>query len=84
MTSGGSRALRRREDLKRNGLIRFNARDVRRHIGGALREPAAMRAACKVLIDGGLIRPAFTRAGETSGRHAQNYDVNPVVLDRAS
>src|SRR4029453_11576156 len=37
--------------LKRNGLKAFNAREVRREIGGVLREPEAMNAACTVLVE---------------------------------
>src|SRR4051812_19556913 len=58
----------------------FNAREVRRVIGGTLREPEAMDAACAVLVEAGLIRPRFGRAGETKGRAARNSDVNPAVF----
>ena len=66
--------------LKRNGLVTFNARDVRREIGGALRETPAMNAACEVLIEAGLLRPQFSRAGENKGRQAKNFEVNPAVF----
>ena len=58
--------------LKKHGTVTINARDVRRAIGGMLRETAAMDAACAVLVEAGLIRPRFDRAGETKGRTAGN------------
>lgn len=66
--------------VKRNGLVSFNARDVRREIGGELREATAMEAACAVLVEAGLIKGHPSRAGEIKGRTAKNYDVNPVVF----
>jgi hypothetical protein len=66
--------------LRKAGLVQFNARDVRRDIGGNLREAAAMEGACKLLGEAGLVRPRFTRAGERGGRKAANYEVNPTVL----
>ena len=58
----------------------FNARNLRREIGGTLRDPAPMDAACAMLVEAGLIRPRFERAGQTSGKPAKNYEVNPAVL----
>jgi hypothetical protein len=69
--------------LRRESRERFNARDLRRTIGGGLRDAPKMKAACEALVEAGLIRPAFTRSGASAGRAAQNFEVNPVVLGRA-
>jgi hypothetical protein len=73
----GAMALARH--LRKVGLVEFNARELRREIGGRLREAAAMEGACKLLVEAGLVRPRFTRAGERGGRKASNYEVNPAV-----
>ncbi len=67
--------------LRREHLHDFNARAARAKLGGALREAAAMAAACEHLTEAGLIRERFTRAGDTAGRKALNYEVNPVVFN---
>ena len=67
------------QHLRQNRVTEFNAREVRRQIGGMLREAADMEAACKQLVEAGLIRPRFTRAGEVKGRKSQSYEVNPEV-----
>lgn len=67
------------QHLRQNRLIEFNAREVRRQIGGMLRDAANMDAACKQLVEAGLIRARFTRAGDGKGRKALNYEVNPEV-----
>ena len=54
--------------IKNNRLTSFNARDTRRVIGGMLREPKAMDAACEALAEAGLIRPEFARVGGGGGR----------------
>jgi hypothetical protein len=66
--------------LRDHDMRRFNARDTRRTIGGILRESADMNAACKTLEQAGLIRPAFSRAGESKGQRRRDYDVNPVTF----
>jgi hypothetical protein len=66
--------------LRRQKIASFNARELRRQIGGAVREAAAMDAACAVLIEAGLIRAKSSRSGEAGGRPARNYEVNPRVL----
>ena len=68
--------------IKNNRLTSFNARDLRRVIGGMLREPKAMDAACEALAEAGLIRPEFARVGGGGGRPARNYRVNPIVFSR--
>lgn len=78
------RAMLLARHLKQNQLAEFNARDVRRQIGGLLRDAANMDAACNQLIEGGLIRPRFERAGEGKGRPARNYEVNPIIFRRPS
>ncbi|GEP04478.1 DUF3987 domain-containing protein [Methylobacterium oxalidis] len=65
--------------LRQQRLTEFNARDVRRQIGGLLRDAAHMEAACALLIEGGLIRKHFTRAGDGKGRKALNYAVHPAL-----
>jgi hypothetical protein len=54
--------------LRKSGRTEFNAREVRREIGGSLREAAAMDAACDALVEAELIRRRFSRAGTTAGR----------------
>jgi hypothetical protein len=49
--------------LKTDGLLEFNARTLRREIGGSLREAKGMDEACAVLVEAGLIRERFSRAG---------------------
>lgn len=66
--------------LRNHDLRRFNARQTRRTIGGILRESAHMNAACKTLELAGLIRPVFSRAGESKGQQRKDYEVNPVVF----
>jgi hypothetical protein len=66
--------------LRQKSLTTFNARELRREIGGAIREPEAMDAACTILLDAGLIRPRFTREGDTKGRTARNFETNPKML----
>jgi len=71
------------QHLRQNRLSEFNARDVRRQVGGMLRDAADMEAACKQLVESGLIRQRFSRAGEGKGRKALNYEVHPeVTADR--
>jgi hypothetical protein len=66
--------------IRAEGLRRFNARDLRRAVGGHLREPAAMDSACDALAEAGLIRKAFGRAGPTYGRQGKNYVINPALF----
>ncbi|WP_267361708.1 MULTISPECIES: hypothetical protein, partial [unclassified Methylobacterium] len=68
------------QHFRQNRVTEFNAREVRQQIGGMLREAADMDAACKQLVEAGLIRPRFTRAGEVKGRKSQSYEVNPEVV----
>jgi len=55
----------------------FNARLVRRSMGGALRDAAAMEAACTALVDAGIIR-AITSLG--MGRKPKDFEVNPAIF----
>ena len=66
--------------LRDHDMRELNAREGRRTIGGILREPAHMNAACKTLEKAGLIRPVFSRAGKSKGRQRKDYEVNPVVF----
>jgi hypothetical protein len=59
--------------LRKAGLVEFNAREARREIGGRLREAPAMEAACRQLVEAGLIRPRFIRAGRA--RRAQGSEL---------
>ncbi len=68
--------------LKRKALQEFNARTLRREIGGVLREAEAMNASCAALAEAGLIRERFARSGALPGRNARNYEVNPLVFGR--
>jgi hypothetical protein len=68
--------------LRAHRMKEFNAKKMRREIGGNLREAAPMEAACNALVDAGLIRARFERAGSTPGRPAKNFEVNPVVWER--
>ena len=69
--------------FKRNRPREFNASSTRRKIGGPIKASSAMQAACDILVEEGLIRPAFTRMGDTPGRHAKNYEVNPLLIGGA-
>ena len=66
--------------LRQNHVSQFNAREVRRQVGGMLRDAADMEAACRQLVEANLIRQRFARAGEGKGRKALNYEVHPEVL----
>jgi hypothetical protein len=65
--------------VRRSGRGEFNAKTLRREIGGALRESAAMAAACEALCEAGLIRSRSEKVAGP-GRPAKNYIVNPAVL----
>lgn len=66
--------------IKRRQLTIFNARDLRREIGGPVRGANLMQTAGDDLVEEGVIRPAFSRSGETHGRPSRNYEVNPLFL----
>ena len=60
----------------------FNARQVGRgSLGpaGRLATPAAMSAACGLLVASKLIRAAGVRAGGRKGRMTSDYQVNPAI-----
>lgn len=68
--------------LRKSGVVTFNARDVRRNSLGPVGELArgpTMAAACEVLEAAHLIRHTGTRAGDTAGRRAATYEVNPLL-----
>lgn len=68
--------------LKRNRCERFNSRDIRRASGGPtgrLAKAENMAAACKRLVEAGLIRFSGTRAGGKPGRTKLDYKVNPAL-----
>src|SRR5262245_10184252 len=70
--------------LRDHDMRKFNARETRRTIGGILRQSTHMNAACKALEGAGLIRPAFSRAGESKGQRRKDYEVNPVARHQNS
>ncbi|MFM9861316.1 DUF3987 domain-containing protein [Pseudoxanthobacter sp. M-2] len=70
---------RLREIARSEGKLTFNARDLRRKIGGPFREAKVMSAACDVLEEGGLIRKCPSRAGGTKGRQKADYEINPAL-----
>jgi hypothetical protein len=65
--------------LQQCGIETFNARELRRTIGGVLRDPKIMAGACDALAQVGLIQPQFSGAGGSKGREAQNFRVHPAV-----
>ena len=77
------RAMVLARHLRRTGLTEFSAREVRRQIGGVLREAADMDAACAVLVEADLVRPKVSQTVGV-GRKPKNYEVNPVVFRRPS
>lgn len=66
--------------LREAGAPVFNAREVRRTVGGLLREAADMDAACKELEEAGLVRPATAPASAGAGRKPKAFEVNPALL----
>lgn len=68
--------------LQHAGVVRFNARDLRRNaLGpvGELAKSSTMAAACEVLEAAHLIRHVGERAGGTKGRAPANYEVNAIL-----
>jgi hypothetical protein len=63
--------------LQQESLVEFNARDMRRQIGGVLRDAWAMDAACAALVEAGLIRPLVRHHGR--GRKPKSYAVSPLM-----
>jgi hypothetical protein len=63
--------------LRKDGLSRFNARDLRREMGGIVRKPADMDLACEALTEAGLIKPMNVTG---PGRAPKNFEVNPIVF----
>jgi hypothetical protein len=58
----------------------INARELRRKLGGALREAKAVDAACAVLEESGLIRQVAQGGGH---RPRKDFQINPRVFSRA-
>lgn len=64
--------------LREKRLPAFNARELRRQVGGVLRATEAMDAACAELVEAGLVRPiADTKAGR--GRKIKGFEVSPAM-----
>ncbi|MCG5235298.1 DUF3987 domain-containing protein [Xanthobacter oligotrophicus] len=60
-------------------LPAFNARELRRTVGGGLRTAEAMDAACAELVEAGLVRPVVDpKAGR--GRKCRGFEVNPAMF----
>jgi len=61
----------------------LNARDIRRKARlPGLREADKVRLGLNVLVEADWLRPAFNRAGESTGRQREDYLVNPKVYER--
>jgi hypothetical protein len=65
------------KSLRAHEADRFNARELRRKLGGPLREAQAVDAACAVLEEAGLIRPVIQGGGH---RPRKDFHVNPRVF----
>ncbi|WP_336487416.1 DUF3987 domain-containing protein [Methylobacterium nigriterrae] len=74
------RAMLLARSLRSKGEQVFNARDLRREVGGLLRQAANMREACSELADACLIRLTPSGKEPPRGRPALTYEVNPVLL----
>ncbi len=72
-----------REMVRSEGKLTFNARELRRQIGGPFREAKVMTAACAVLEEGGLVRSCPSRAGASKGRQKADYEINPGLSEAA-
>ena len=67
--------------LQRHHLRTFNARTLRREIGGLLREADAMKQACEALEQAGLVRRHPGRDARANGRPSLDYQVHARVYD---
>jgi hypothetical protein len=65
-------------------LNTFNARQLRRTMGGPLREADAMKQACADLAEAGLIRPLSAQPGPQGGRPSSDWEVNPALHGRVA
>ncbi|OYW33386.1 MAG: hypothetical protein B7Z41_05530 [Rhizobiales bacterium 12-66-7] len=63
--------------LRQEGRSTFNARTVRRAIGGALRTADAMEAAIEDLVEACLVRPV---SQPLRSKKAKDFEVNPALL----
>jgi len=60
----------------------LNARDLRRKARlPGLREAEKVKLALNVLMEAEWIRPAFDRAGDSTGRRREDYEVNPRLYE---
>lgn len=64
--------------LKSKKIQLFNSRDLRRKIGGPLRESSSMESACTILADEGLVRRQSV-SSKVTGRPPKIYEVNPLL-----
>ena len=69
---------------QKDKLTRINAYETRRNaLLPGLRYADPMKAALRVLVEAGWLRPNPTRDGNTSGRQRADYLVNPRIRERA-
>jgi len=67
--------------ILKNRVQNFNARKARQEWGlSGMRKAAQFDAALSYLEEAGWVRLQATRQGNTKGRQAKNYDVNPALL----
>lgn len=59
---------------------RFTGRQLQRVASGRLADTRNRKAACEILVEAGLLREDFHRAGETKGRAREEYVVNTGAL----
>lgn len=71
------RAMALAKHLRRSRGQRFNARELRRQLGGEFREAAMMDEACATLVEAGLIRSV--RSTDGTGRKPKDFEVHPFV-----
>ncbi|WP_339162729.1 DUF3987 domain-containing protein [Methylobacterium bullatum] len=68
--------------VREQGWERFTGRKLHRVARGRLTDLRHRKAACQTLVEAGLLREDFQRAGDTAGRKQEWYDVNPAVFSR--
>ena len=60
----------------------LNARDLRRKARlPGLREAEKVKLALNVLVEADWLRPAFGRAGDSTGRQREDYQINPRLYE---
>ena len=60
----------------------LNARDLRRKARlPGLREAEKVKLALNVLVEADWLRPVFGRAGDSTGRQREDYQINPRLYE---